>query len=357
MKKSVLRTIRKYKKKALSKIKDIYNWITELKFVTIMLIILGLFFTGYEIISQATIIDKTAFRYENISGSGRKIIESIGIAFFTMGVVNVLFETKDLVSYFIKILTYVLVSDGYLDYIKPKRMEEMVKKIEEKLYLSDKKITADNYFYSVQNNLRKLLDSYYYQECHISVNCFVDHNKGKFIKKTRKRVVVINPYKDAGEMKIEIPFCAEMQKVERENIDNIYKVNFFRIYDNDYTSDFTSEINKMIKRSDTSDKIYSVKFEAIFKYSFSEKCIIDMEIETITPISDIYFTNILTVPCKDYRIEYRINNDDDYVFNGFVFAFTPEKNNKTFIHPIDRGIEINYTDWLMPGEGALISFL
>lgn len=82
--------------------------------------------------------------------------------------------------------------------------------------------------------------------------------------------------------------------------------------------------------------------------------VIDMIIETIVPLSDVCFSNKITKPCKEYNLIF-ILNDPSYQLSWHSFGFMGNHKDMLIEEPMDNGLEIGFKDWILPGDGVVIS--
>lgn len=340
----------------------------------ILYILLGFLILGLEGISKQFFINGDTF-WESISDGWKSLLESIGIVFFTLGIGTVTLELGEFTKYFIKRLSDVMLKDEYLDYIDPTKLEEMKQKIEAKLYFCGNIIGKENFYHIVQNALTKLLHSFYYKELFILVECNIDDNKMIIKKNIHKIIKIINGIdKDRNGKsisKISIPFGGEFQSIEGKTIDDIYKINSVilkkeKILDehNEYfTEDKTKEVNdelhkilkERIKYKENEEGFYPIVLDFDYTFEACETYAIELDIETIVPITDNYYSTRLSVPCQDLTIVYNLINND-YHLDGFAFSFLKDDyGDAALIRRSENSMLIKFSDWVMPGEGIIIS--
>lgn len=268
-------------------------------------------------------------------------IKSLGVAIITSTFINVL-------KYWIE-STETLVKHGFINRLTKEEMKDLKVKIESELYFRDNNHDKDNFYNFFEHELSSLLNESYYKIHKTKIECRVCEN---YISKTiRKKFEIVNPSK--RECTIKIPFGAEMQRVEQIEIDKLYQIKKFVVN----SEDFTEEINErlsIVENCTENNDAYCIKVHTSFEIKVKKECTIDMIIETIVPLDDVCFSNKITKPCKEYNIIF-ILNDPSYKLSWHSFGFMGNHKDRIVEEPMDNGLEIGFKDWILPGDGVVIS--
>lgn len=356
-------------------LKNLFKRGKKIKVYAIAFIFFGFIILGLEGISRKFFVEGDLLFWDNIGDGWKSLLDSIGVVFVTLGIGTLFLELGEFTEYFIERLTDVMLKDEFLNYINPAKMEEMKQKIETKLYFNGNKIGKDNFYYIVHHALTKLLHTFYYKECFILIKCNIDEEKMLIKKNIHKSIKIINGIdKDKNgksKSKISIPFGGEFKSIEGKNIEDIYKIrsvilkketileehNAFVI--EDHTEKVNSELAKILRSPDkykeNEDGFYSIILDFDYEFDACETCTIELDYESIVPITDNYFSNRLSAPCQNFTIVYNLTNHD-YTLDGFAFSFLKDDyGDAALIHKSDNSMLIKFSDWVMPGEGIVIS--
>lgn len=268
-------------------------------------------------------------------------IKSLGLAVITSTLINILKNWME--------STENLVSNGYINHLTKCEMKDLKSKIESELYFRDNNHNKDNFYNFFEQELSSLLNDCYYKVYKTKIECKVSE---KYITKTiRKKFEIVNPSKK--EAIVEIPFGAEMQKVEGVENDKLYVIKKFMVDSNDYTKEINDSLKIRENSSEFSDA-YCVDVYTSWDVKVKKIQVIDMIIETIVPITDVCFSNKITKPCKEYNLIF-ILNDPSYQLSWHSFGFMGNHKDMLVEEPMDNGIEIGFNDWILPGDGVVVS--
>lgn len=269
------------------------------------------------------------------------IIRSVGVSLITSTFINLL-------KFWVE-STETLVKHDFINRLSRNEMKDLKEKLEKELYFRYNNHDKDNFYNFFEQELSSLLNECYYQSYKTRIECQVTDN---YISKTiRKKFEIINPSKK--ECTIKIPFVAEMQRVEQVENNKLFQIKKFVVD----SEDFTANINEGLQISDDSPHIsdaYCVKIHTSWDVKVKKQCTIDMVIETIVPLNDVCFSNKITMPCKNYNVIF-ILNDPSYQLSWHSFGFMGNHKDRIVEEPMDNGLEIGFKDWILPGDGVVIS--
>ncbi|HPD00221.1 MAG TPA: hypothetical protein PLA01_02600 [Acetivibrio sp.] len=269
------------------------------------------------------------------------IIRSVGVSLITSTFINLL-------KFWVE-STETLVKHDFINRLSRNEMKDLKEKLEKELYFRYNNHDKDNFYNFFEQELSSLLNECYYQSYKTRIECQVTDN---YISKTiRKKFEIINPSKK--ECTIKIPFVAEMQRVEQVENNKLFQIKKFVVD----SEDFTANINEGLQISDDCPHIsdaYCVKIHTSWDVKVKKQCTIDMVIETIVPLNDVCFSNKITMPCKNYNVIF-ILNDPSYQLSWHSFGFMGNHKDRIVEEPMDNGLEIGFKDWILPGDGVVIS--
>jgi hypothetical protein len=359
----------------------------KIKVYAIIFILFGILLLSIEGISREIFIKGDLFHWDNINPGWKSLLESIGVVFTTLGFGTLFLELGEFTEYFIERLTDVMIKDGFLEHMDETKMKTLRDKIESKLYFNGKDIGTDNFYHLVHQALTKLLKSYYYKELLIIVDCDIDSEKHVINKKIHKRIKVVNGVeKDKNGNcinKILIPFGGEFIKIDHLQIEDIYKIksvifkkeNSLNQNSNqankpiNYTKEVNDKLREVIEKIKTQENekeeentneitnndLYTLILDFDYEFEACDSCVVEFDVETTVPISDIYYNNRLSAPCHNLTTVYNLSNND-YTLDGFVFSFLKDDYGEAAkIHKSSHSIIIKSSGWIMPGEGIVIS--
>lgn len=355
--------------------KKIKNFISQgIKVYAIIYILIGLLILALEGIDRTLFIKGNLIHWDNINIGWKSLLESIGIVFFTLGLGTITLELGEFTEFFVRRLTDVIVKDEYLDRISPAKMEEIMKKIETKLYFNGGVIDKDNFYHIVQNSLSNLLHSFYYKEFFILIECDIDENKKLIKKSIHKRIKIVNGIdKDKNgksKNKISIPFGGEFKSIKGKEIGDIYKIisvvlkeekfvdDHIEYLTEDYTKRVNDEFQRILKEriryKENEEGFYQYVLDFNYTFDACETCTIEIDVETLVPTIDFYLNYRLSAPCQNYTVVYNLLNKD-YTLDGFAFSFLKDNyGDAALIRKFDNSMVIEFSDWVMPGEGFVI---
>lgn len=268
-------------------------------------------------------------------------IKSLGLAVITSTLINILKNWME--------NTEILVNNGFINRLTKVEMKELKSKIESELYFRDNNHNKDNFYNFFEQELSSLLNDCYYKFYKTKIECKICEN---YISKTiRKKFEIVNPSK--REALINIPFGAEMQKVENVDINKLYIIKKFSVDSEDYTKEINDSL--IIKENSIeSNDAYCIDIHTSWDVKVKKVLVIDMIIETIVPLNDVCFSNKITKPCKEYNIIFILNNPS-YQLSWHSFGFMGNHKDMLIEEPMDNGLEIGFKDWILPGDGVVIS--
>lgn len=268
-------------------------------------------------------------------------IKSLGLAVITSTLINILKNWME--------STENLVNNGFINRLTKCETKDLKSKIESELYFRDNNHNKDNFYNFFEQELSSLLNDCYYKLYKTKIECKVSE---KYISKTiRKKFEIVNPSKK--EAIVEIPFGAEMQKVEGVENDRLYVIKKFMVDSEDYTKEINDSLKIRENCAECSDA-YCIDVYTSWDVKVKKIQVIDMIIETIVPINDVCFSNKITKPCKEYNLIF-ILNEPSYQLSWHSFGFMGNHKDMLIEEPMDNGLEIGFKDWILPGDGVIVS--
>jgi hypothetical protein len=280
------------------------------------------------------------------------LLKEVGIALFIVGSITILLELGDFTEYFFSRLRDIMIDDAYIERFTDEQKKALKAKIEERLFFKNKKVHDPNsFFYTVQNEVSPLLEDYYHNEYTINIECSIQDD---IIKKTMyKRIEVVNPTNNP--IDVTIPFETYMQKIDGYDNQSHYHVKLLKIDSKDKLRDI--KLNYIEAFSDEKefhpiDEKYNLKVCCDYIVKVTDKCVIEMVTETITPLTDIHYMHRTFKPCKNYNVTFILFNDS-YSLTGYGFGFMEKE--KLVKHILENGIVIRFNDWILPGDGVIFT--
>ncbi|MCX8129450.1 MAG: hypothetical protein N3I35_05040 [Clostridia bacterium] len=280
----------------------------------------------------------------------RSILKDFGIGLVMSGLVNIVIDKGGFSEDYAKKVAEVMTKDEFINHLSQDRMEEMLHKLQTRVIFNGKIQDNNNYYYLVQKEMINLLRRYYYDECFVRVECYIEGNTIR--KVMNKRMVIMNPQiGDKNTMHVSIPFHTDMREIEGRKDKELFKINFFRIDSDDYTNAARARLkHKRIKEKNTEG--YNVRFYGVYDINCETRRIVEMETQTIVPLTDNIFSNRLSQPCRSYDIAFHLHSAE-YKIDGVSFCFMESHKNKVVDYQCEQSIEIRFTDWMLPGNGVV----
>lgn len=91
------------------------------------------------------------------------------------------------------------------------------------------------------------------------------------------------------------------------------------------------------------------------KFDRQGVCKIYTEYTTRVPCSDLSYVCRLSAPCKHFKFDFEIINNDDYKINTYAFGFVDDGKNSLLNDSRNR-ISIEFKDWIFPLDGVAVVF-
>lgn len=292
-------------------------------------------------------------KLEIIEHLGMGLIKEIAIALFILGAISIPMELTDYTKYFLSKLTDIMINDNYIEKLDDEKKKKLKQTIEEQLYFKDKAHDKNSFFYTVQRDVSRFLDGYYYNKYDITVECFFekDANGDVIIRKLlRKKIEVVNPKHDS--IKLGIPIKSGLQSIAGFDDGDILKVKLASVDGMDITKE---AIDKIVQCKYT-DNRYNLHFSCDLEVDLKGQMVIETVTETIAPITDVHFTHRVHKPCRQYSIT-MLWHSNEYTIHGYGFGFMDETSNKPDKTYVSNGIILKYNNWILPGDGVLFTIL
>ncbi|KJS15499.1 MAG: hypothetical protein VR69_13090 [Peptococcaceae bacterium BRH_c4b] len=288
------------------------------------------------------------------------VIHEVGIALFILGSITILLELSDFREYFFSRLNDILIKDEYISVLNQDKLRNLENKVQKLLYFKEQQNDKKSFFYKVQNDVKPLINGCYFDYYEIRVECKIEDNLIK--KKMTKIFEIVNP--NVNEIEESIPIDSSMQIIDGIEDGDLYKVESLSIksisiddYGNKTEKDNTIDDLGLIytKCDDESINKYNIRVQTNKTITVKDRCKVEIIYNTITPMSDPFFTHRVRKPCKRYRCVFHFKNDI-YELAGYGFGFM-DRNNKITKNNFTGGIELSFKDWILPGDGVIFTLL
>lgn len=270
-------------------------------------------------------------------------------------IIDIPSKLKDYEESFINALT----SNIYLRKLDNLRLLELRKKVTEYLHKRESPNIAKGLI-ELDQKICDLLNKPYFSRYHHSITC-TDFDEFHFIKEHRINYVINNP---SGQYKKEKHRIQSEYYIQRDG--DSPTEDYFSDYDIKYKVDESSfirgfEFTPTYKKTDLSEYYNtSVKLTAKdnnkgdFEIEYENKLEVTLFYKLKVPKHDVTFTKRLSIPTKNFRLQYYIENNTSIKLYGQLFGTTLKQDDIRIQHINDNYLNIETSEWLLPTNGVFV---
>lgn len=293
--------------------------------------------------------------YSNIVSTISNILSSIISIIIGLGVGSYVLDFFGYVQYTKDRIKEIMLERTYINTLADKEKKKLISDIEKSLYFRDGTIPDNSLYTNIKQQIIPLLESNYILKYKIHIDCYINEDENRITKHINKTMEIVS---HTDGKKYNWPFTVQLKKFD--GIDNVSAYTIEKCIFND--KDVTEDIKGIIKEKEV-DSLENPNDENIqmdIPYNFTlEKGTNNLEIisQSLVPLADNTFSHSVSIPCKEYEMDFDVHNDN-YDVIGFGFALDTGNGAKAY-HPVvvkkkfDKSYRITFDDWLLPGEGCV----
>ncbi len=293
-----------------------------------------------EIISEYVI--PSGFRKIILEGFS-KFIENIAGIVFAASVGTLMLDFFSYIKYAQERIKEVIIDKNFLRTVSNDEKKKIISTLESSLYFKDEEIPQDSLYTNIKHKVIPLLDNEYFEKYHTHIDCEIKDDK---IYKTIYNNFTIYSYTDNASFKL--PFSIYYSVEDIKNIDKHY--DFQNLL-------FNNEKLKTSQEDSFSEEIDGNFNSKQMKYSFQKELplkkginTISYEVNSVVDISDNIYSRTLTLPCKNFTVDFNLNSSD---YNVKAYGFAIDKTESVKIHTYANSCRIEFLDWIIPGDGFI----
>ncbi len=319
-----------------------------IKSKAIFSIILGIVLIGTFLVIDFSFVQSSDSVYQPFFSSLLNVISMITSMIVGIGVSTLCLDFFSYVQYTRERLKEIVVEKDFIETLADDEKKELVDKLEKSLYFRSEKELSRSLYENIKARIIPLLEEPYLERYTIHIDCYIDEEEGT-IKKKFHREMIICSLEDNYSYKL--PFSMYMKRINGVEDKDLYKINECLFRKQVYTEEMKCEV------CDHGLHKGSVQFYSTYEFNLRKgNNIIEMQYETIVPISDLEYCHYVSMACKNYSASFSIHNDDKYRVNGHGFVLD-DISNRDGIDVVkkvkqDNTVFLTMGDWVMPGEGC-----
>ncbi len=272
-----------------------------------------------------------------------KFIENIAGIIFAASIGTLMLDFFSYIKYAQERIKEVIIDKKFLRTVSDDEKKNIISTLESSLYFKDEEIPQDSLYTNIKHKVIPLLDSEYFEKYHTHIDCKIEDGK---IYKTIYNKFTVYSYTDNASFKL--PFSVYYSVEDIKNIDNHYEFRNLK---------FNNQKLETSKNDTFSQEIDGSFNSKQKKYSFQRELplikgpnTISYEVSSIVDISDNIYSRTITLPCKNFTVDFNLDSDD-YNVKGYGFAI--DKTESVKIHTYAKGCQIEFLDWVIPGDGFI----
>lgn len=215
-------------------------------------------------------------------------------------------------------------------------------------------------FSNIKGKINNLMEDYFFESCEYVITCDVHDD---YIEKEITKVVSIKSFKDKDTIK---DFCVgnhsaktiagkdsfELLSVEisKESSENTIDVDI-----KTQIEKIPCKTSKLDKRNEY-DKSESYVYKRPLIIHNNQSTFITVKCITRTTTDDKVSTFRVTKPCKNFILNYSLNQTDKYRLSVDAFGFLDDADNSTN-NSSTSNVNIHFKDWIFKYDGVVVSIL
>ena len=297
-------------------------------------------------LSELPVEVSTAVEFNNNEFIIKSILKEVAIALFILGSITIMLEFGDFTEFTLRKLTSIVMKDEYIERLDDGKLEELEKRIENKLHYKDGTFHEDCFYETIKTKITPLVKQSYYSKFIGNIECIIEDT---YVKKiTYKKMEITNP----SDVNIKETLCFGSKTSILENIDDdkLYTITSFKI------DSVVKAYPKIVTTPLIGDDEYNIEFNGSYPVEISGKgkILIEYTLESLVPLDDIHYINRVLKPCKEFHFTLTVDSEPkDYILTGNGFGFmASEKFYKTSLR---KGLMLGFNDWILPGDGIIFT--
>lgn len=253
------------------------------------------------------------------------------------------------------IVNDVLSSPELLNMMTEENRIKILKNVECSYYFNGNDRLEDM-FSEVKNTLIKKSDeqNVFFDNCEVEIRCKIKDN---YIEKRIIKTVDIKSYNEKFDLKryplVGCTICKDINYTPLE-------LKTVKVNGRDY-----SEQKGEIKREESQPEVLDRKsgydsqvnyvLEKTIKVSDKKSTKIRIEYLTRVPLNDLIYTFRVKYPCKNFRLSFYLESQDEYFLKTIAFGFADDATDKELGFENDKkSVKISFDNWIFPFDGVAV---
>lgn len=269
------------------------------------------------------------------------LLESLSGIVLGISIGSMLLDFFSYVKYAQERVKEVIVDKSFLETVNRDEKRRIISTLESSLYFKNQPIPQDSLYINIKEKVLPLLENEYYEKHYSHVNCEIKN--GKIYKTIYNELVINSPVENKS---YKLPFAVYFSSCNISGIKKPYIIESVKLNKEDIPL-----IPQPVSQASVGEKEEKQKF--VFEQQLPlQKGVnrISYIVKSTVDIADNVYSRTVTLPCKNYVIDFSLKNKE-YSVNGYGFAI--DKEETVNIYHYGDGCRIEFTDWIIPGDGCI----
>lgn len=273
--------------------------------------------------------------------SAANVLESLSGIVLGISIGSMLLDFFSYVKYAQERVKEVIVDKSFLETVNEEEKRRIISTLESSLYFKNQPIPQDSLYINIKEKVLPLLEGEYSPKYYAHVSCEI--KDGKIYKTIYNELVIYSPTENSC---YKLPFAVYFSSCDIEGIEKPYSIESVKLNKEDIDIAEDAVDKKPIGAKEEQQRFVfeeELRLEkGINKISYMVKSVVDL--------ADNIYSRTVTLPCKNYIIDFSLKNKD-YSVTGYGFAI--DKEETVSIYHYGDGCRIEFTDWIIPGDGCI----
>ncbi len=289
-------------------------------------------------------------------------IINLAMTTVTIGAGTVLYSYFDFVNYICNNLKNIILEYKFIKNLNNDQKEDLLNKLSKDLIYDDENSPNDTLYCFVNNEIKELTKSIYYEQLYLNINCScID---GKIIKDI-VRIFTINYENTPCGYEFDLKRITNTSFVKDSNIPKPIEVTLLKINGKELTKNIEYRKEEQLKFNQYQENCY-YDFKEDYKFKQDEflkdgKKVLRIELhyQTIVPEEDNTMGFRVYAPCKSFEADFVYDHTiSDTFCDAFAFKDRKANDRKMDEDRIDyirnkNSVCVKIEDWILPGDGVI----